>query len=100
MAMAHLPSISPPKVWGVFATATLAIIALAAWGSGRPSIDMASAQEGRSNGPSTAPSASGATASGAVALARLLPASGLISVGARPGARVVEIKVKEDDQVS
>jgi HlyD family secretion protein len=35
-----------------------------------------------------------------VALARLLPASGLISVGARPGVRVVEIKVKEDDQVS
>jgi HlyD family secretion protein len=35
-----------------------------------------------------------------VALARLLPASGLISVGVRPGMRVVELKVKEDDQVS
>jgi HlyD family secretion protein len=34
-----------------------------------------------------------------VALARLLPTSRLISVGARPGARVLEIKVKEGDQV-
>lgn len=34
-----------------------------------------------------------------VALARLLPAAGLISVGARPGARVVEIKVREGDRV-
>ena len=37
--------------------------------------------------------------SSAVALARLLPSSGLISVGARPGVRVEEIKVKEGDQV-
>ena len=29
-----------------------------------------------------------------------MPASGLISVGVRPGMRVVELKVKEDDQVS
>jgi HlyD family secretion protein len=35
-----------------------------------------------------------------VALAQLLPASGVIAVGVRPGARVVEINVKEDDQVS
>ena len=35
-----------------------------------------------------------------VALARLSPASGLISVGVRPGMRVVELKVKEDDQVA
>ena len=36
-----------------------------------------------------------------MALARLLPASGLISVGVRPGMRVVEeLKVKEGDQVA
>jgi HlyD family secretion protein len=34
-----------------------------------------------------------------VALARLSPSSGLISVGVRPGVRVVELKVKEGDQV-
>ena len=38
--------------------------------------------------------------SAAVALARLVPANGLISVGARPGIRIDEIKVKEGDQVS
>lgn len=36
----------------------------------------------------------------AVALARLLPTSGLTAVGARPGARIVELKVKEGDQVA
>jgi HlyD family secretion protein len=100
MAMAHSPAISPPKVWGALATAALAVLALTAWGSGRPSIETASAQGGRSGGPSAGAQTPAGTRSGAVALARLLPASGLISVGARPGARVVEVKVKEDDQVS
>jgi HlyD family secretion protein len=100
MATAHLPPITRRKAWGASAIATLGAVAFAAWGLAGSSIDRASAQEGRSNGPSVGTQTSGASRSGAVALARLLPASGLISVGARPGARVIELKVKEDDQVS
>jgi HlyD family secretion protein len=44
--------------------------------------------------------ATAAARSAAVALARLEPADGLISVGVRPGARVDRIQVKEGDQVS
>ncbi len=96
MAMAHIPAISPRRAWGTLATATLVVGALAAWGARGPEIGTASAQEGRTGATQT----SAASPSGAVALARLLPASGLISVGARPGARVVEVKVKEGDQVA
>jgi HlyD family secretion protein len=94
-----IPAISTRKPWGAFASATLAVLALGAWGSWGPSIDGASAQEGRSNESDRAVGTSSATRSAVVALARLLPASGLISVGVRPGVRVVELKVKEDDQV-
>jgi HlyD family secretion protein len=74
--------------------ATFAVLAVAAWGSGESSI----AQEGSSDPRGQA--APAATNPRSVALARLLPASGLISVGVRPGMRLVELKVKEDDQVS
>jgi HlyD family secretion protein len=92
MAMGHIPASASRKAWGAFAT--LAALTLAVWGSSRTSIDAVSAQESHSN------SGGNASASTAVALARLLPASGLISVGVRPGMRVVELKVKEDDQVA
>ncbi len=79
---------------GAIATAC-AIVMLAASGLGVPSAEQASAQETPKPGePSNIPRSS------AVALARLLPSSGLISVGARPGVRVEEIKVKEGDQVA
>jgi HlyD family secretion protein len=96
MATAHIPAISSRRAWGTLATGALVVGALAAWGARGPAINRASAQEGRTEGSRT----SAASPSGAVALARLLPASGLISVGARPGARVVELKVKEGDQVA
>jgi HlyD family secretion protein len=100
MAFDRIPGIPSGKTWSAVATATLAVLTLAAWGSGGSRIDAASAQESRSSGGGESPPTSAATRSAAVALARLLPASGLITVGARPGVRVVEIKVKEDDQVS
>jgi HlyD family secretion protein len=100
MAMDHISAVASRKARGALATATLAVMALAAWRSGGRSIDAASAQESRSNGREALPPASAATRSAAVALARLLPAAGLISVGVRPGMRVVELKVKEDDQVA
>lgn len=73
-----------------FATAAMAAVGLAGWGAAGLSLD-ASGQGG--------PIAS-APRTSAVALARLLPASGLVQVGVRPGMRVVELKVKEDDNVS
>ena len=68
---------------------------------GQP-IDAARAQEHQSKDKiSTSVTTSTAiTRSTVVALARLLPMAGLISVGARPGLRIDEIKVKEGDQVS
>jgi HlyD family secretion protein len=76
-------------------------VLLAASRAGRP-IDSALAQEGRSSGQGERARSpdSAAPRSAAVALARLIPAGGLISVGARPGIRIEEIKVKEGDQVS
>jgi HlyD family secretion protein len=79
-------------VW--VAVATFAGLALTALVSGRTPMDAVFAQASR-------PGEAGHTASStSVALARLLPASGLIAVGVRPGMRVVEVKVKEDDQVT
>ena len=72
-------------------------VLLAASRAGRP-IDSALAQESRSSGQGEG--TKGSPRSAAVALARLVPANGLISVGARPGIRIDEIKVKEGDQVS
>lgn len=72
------------------AFAAIVATALIAWGAGGPSPD-ASGQER---------SIASARRSSIVALARLLPTSGLIEVGVRPGMRVVELKVKEDDHVS
>jgi HlyD family secretion protein len=76
-------------------------VLLAASRAGRP-IDSALAQEGRSSGQGERARSpdSGAPRSAAVALARLVPAGGLISVGARPGIRIEEITVKEGDHVS
>jgi HlyD family secretion protein len=48
---------------------------------------------------SVRPNASSGDGSEIHALARLEPASGLITVGARPGARIIELSVKEGDQV-
>ena len=75
-------------------------LVLVASGMGGRSIEGAFAQEGHPEGSAAARSSSAPSRSAAVALARLLPAAGLIAVGARPGARVVEIKVKEDQEVS
>lgn len=73
--------------------ATFVVFALGACWSGWAPGDSASAREGRSTAGGYPPPSS------VVALARLLPASGLISVGTRPGLRVAELKIKEDDQV-
>ncbi len=100
MAIADIPAISSRKTWRALATATVAVLALVAWRSGSSSIDAAAAQESSTKGREAAARNAGASRREAVALARLLPASGLISVGVRPGVRVVELKVKEDDQVS
>jgi HlyD family secretion protein len=99
MAMDHLPAISSRKTWVALAAAIVAVAALLGWRSDRLSTGSASAQESPSNRPGTAAVTAGATRREAVALARLLPASGLIAIGVRPGARVVEIKVKEGDEV-
>jgi HlyD family secretion protein len=82
-------------------SAVSAALLLAASWAGRP-IDSARAQEGPSGGSVQGPLKPNPEAprSSAVALARLVPANGLISVGARPGIRVDAIKVKEGDQVS
>ncbi|MHB1557978.1 MAG: HlyD family efflux transporter periplasmic adaptor subunit [Isosphaeraceae bacterium] len=80
------------------AIAVLVLIALATRGLAPISAGSADAQTPRSS--SGAPARTNDTRAAAVALARLLPASGLIAVGARPGARVVELKVKEGDQVA
>ncbi len=80
--------------------AVLVLIALAARGLAPISARSADAQTHRSTSSSAAPAGSNDSRAGAVALARLLPASGLIAVGARPGARVVELKVQQGDQVA
>ena len=69
---------------------------------GRAADRFRAAQESRSSGQGEVPGVRhpGAPRSAAVALARLVPANGLISVGARPGSASIEIKVKEGDQVS
>jgi HlyD family secretion protein len=100
MAMDHIPAISSRAVRGALASGAVALLAIGAWRLGGSWLSPASAQETHSTGPGAAAPTSGATRREAVALGRLLPASGLITVGARPGARVVELKVKEDDQVS
>lgn len=91
MPREDIPATARRKAWASLAT-TVAL-GLAAWWSSSTSTESASAQESR-------PSGGGSSSTSAVALARLLPASGLISVGVRPGMRVVELKVKEDDQVA
>jgi multidrug efflux pump subunit AcrA (membrane-fusion protein) len=100
MATDHIPAIITRKIWGAAGAASVLILVLAACRAGGFSLGTASAQESRSKDQATAVTTSGAARREAVALARLLPASGLISVGVRPGARVVELEVKEDDQVS
>ena len=102
MPVVHIPEVPRRRVWsavGAIAVAS-AIVMLTVSGPGVRSVEQASAQEARSSGHPASGLAAGAPRSAAVALARLLPSSGLISVGARPGVRVVEIKVKEGDQVS
>lgn len=91
MAIDRIPGVARRTVWG--AVAVLGSLGVAAWGSRGTPGGAAAAQEGPSIGEATP------STSTAVALARLLPASGLVSVGVRPGQRVVELKVKEDDQV-
>ncbi len=82
-------------------SAVAIVVILAASRGGRP-IDSAWAQVGPTSGQGGSPKGSyeGSTRAAAVALARLVPATGLISVGARPGIRIDEIKVKEGDQVA
>ncbi len=84
----------------VIAFAVLVMIALATRGLAPISAGLADAQTHHSSSSSGAPARTNDSRAAAVALARLLPASGLIAVGARPGARVVELKVKEGDQVA
>lgn len=82
------------------AIAVLVLIALATRGLAPISARSADAQTHRSSSSSGALAGSTDSRAASVALARLLPASGLIAVGARPGARVVELKVNEGDQVA
>jgi HlyD family secretion protein len=100
MAKDHSPAASRRTTWVALAIATVAGLALAAWRLGGSAIGTASAQESRPDAKGTSAPASGSTRREAVALARLLPAPGLIAVGVRPGARVVELKVKEGEQVA
>jgi HlyD family secretion protein len=101
MGRLAIPRISLRKIGkalGLFAVAVAVL--LAASRSVRP-INSARAQESSSSGQGGTKSPDlGAPRSAAVALARLVPANGLISVGARPGIRIDEIKVKEGDQVA
>jgi HlyD family secretion protein len=93
-----IPSISvrwAGKALGL--SAALAAVLLAASRGGWP-IDSARAQESPSNSQGEA--IKGTTRSAAVALARLVPTDGLISVATRPGIRIDEILAKEGDQVS
>ncbi|WP_210420485.1 HlyD family efflux transporter periplasmic adaptor subunit [Aquisphaera giovannonii] len=60
-----------------------------------PASGCGSTAQGQSGSPRD-----GAAASGAIhALARLEPASGLITVGARPGSRIESVLVRQDDKV-
>jgi HlyD family secretion protein len=102
MAVDHIPELPRRRAWsaaGAIAVAT-AVVMLAASSVGGPSVERASAQESPSSASSKPGDPSSIPRSSAVALARLLPSSGLITVGARPGVRVEEIKVKAGDQVS
>ncbi len=102
MARQGIPRISVRWVGKALGLSAVSVaVLLAAGRAGRP-IDSALAQEGRSSGQGESARSpdSGAPRSAAVALARLVPANGLISVGARPGIRIDEIKVKEGDQVA
>jgi HlyD family secretion protein len=85
------------KALGVLAVATG--IPLVSGRSARP-IVAGLAQEDRLAGSGPSRAAPDASRTAVVALARLRPAAGLIAVGARPGIRVEEVKVKEGDQVS
>lgn len=100
MVMDPIHAVDSRKAWGAFAFATLVAMALVAWCSAGTAIDAASAQDTRSGRFGDEAPASAAPQNAVVALARVLPASGLISVGVRPGQRVVELKVKEDDEVA
>lgn len=82
------------------AAAMVAGLANVGWRSGGAFVQAAAAQDVRSTDRGTRRPVAGTTARDSVALARLLPASGLISVGVRPGARVLELNVKEGDDVS
>ncbi len=93
-----IPSISSRWTAKAIGLSVLMVaVILAASRAVRP-IASARAQEGQSSEKPAGTERSPRSA--AVALARLVPANGLISVGARPGIRIDEIKVKEGDQVS
>ncbi len=77
--------------WTSAASATAFYIALLGW-SPNASIEANQGQE-----PSPARSDSISARSVVRALARLEPATGLISVGVRPGMRILDVKVKEGD---
>jgi HlyD family secretion protein len=76
-----------------------AVLLAAARSRGLPEVAVAQETGPASTKDGPAPAAPFAR-SAAVALARLEPANGLISVGARPGVRVDSVQVKEGDQVS
>jgi HlyD family secretion protein len=95
-----IPRIAARRVWrlvGLSAVSTAVFLA-SGW-IVRP-IDPASAQESRSAGKGESATGQRSGRSAVVALARLEPAGGLISVGARPGIRIDAIAVKPGDQVS
>jgi HlyD family secretion protein len=86
------PRITFPRSWRLAgSSAAAAAVFLALNWCSRP-IDPVLAQEGGAGQPP------GRTA--VVALARLEPAGGIVSVGVRPGMRVDSVRVKEDDPVS
>ncbi len=97
-----IPRISARWAGTALGLSAVAVVVLLAASRGGRTIDSAWAQVGPTGGQGGRPKGSdaGSTRAAAVALARLVPATGLISVGARPGIRIDEIQVKEGDQVA
>ncbi|MGP0068567.1 MAG: HlyD family efflux transporter periplasmic adaptor subunit [Isosphaeraceae bacterium] len=102
MGCQRIPGVLLHRIGKALGLIAVAVAVLLAVSQSRRPIDAALGQEGPLKGQGESPghSTSSAPRSAAVALARLVPTEGLISVGVRPGIRIDEIKVKEGDQVS
>jgi HlyD family secretion protein len=92
MTRSGIPLIAVRRLWRLVGLCAVSAAVYLAWGWILRPIDPVAAQESGTSQESRR--------SAVVALARLEPAGGLISVGVRPGMRVEAIRVREDEPVS